>query len=337
MAGLHEKPIFLVSSPRSGSTLFRLIMDSHPNIAVPPPAWLYDFFQPYIYSYGDTAVPENLTAMAQDMIDCPTIQRWAESFTVDQLVARAPEPTFPGLYDALHLLYAETKGKPRWGEKSPRNALWVNEIKNDFAGAQFIHLIRDGRDAAMDLAESSLFPETLYSGANVWQTWVSSIRHSAKSLSAESYLEVKYEDFCADPESHLRTVCDFIGEDYSPLMLQHSETESAKHWGKSDTLHARTSRPISTEYCELYKALAENDRSLIEFLIGDLLEELGYARSMPESTPSPHLVRQLLAADSITLLANAAFKPELRKRRQDRLDKGVWKVEDREGQIWGFV
>lgn len=337
MAGLHAKPIFIVSSPRSGSTLFRLIMDSHPRIAVPPPAWLYDFFQPFIYSYGDLSITENLEALAQDMIDTPTIQRWPDTYTAAQLVERAPELSFPGLYDALHLLYTEDKGKERWGEKSPRNALWVDEIKQDFTGAQFIHLIRDGRDSAIDLAESSLFPETLYSGANVWQTWVSSIRHSAKSLSEESYLEVKYEDFCADPEGNLKNVCDFLGEDFSPLMLQHSETESAKHWGKSDTLHARTSRPITTEYCELYKALADNDRALIEYLIGDLLEELGYARSMPETTPPAHLIRQLLASDSITLLANAAFKPELRKRRKERLDKGVWKEEDREGQIWGLV
>ncbi len=337
MVALQPKPIFVVSSPRSGSTLFRMILDAHPRLAVPPPAWLYDFFQPFLYSYGDFGTRENLLALAQDMIDTPTIQRWPVEFSAAGLVDKAATPSFPGLYDALHVLYAEATGKQRWGEKSPRNALWVEEIQNDFHDAQFIHLIRDGRDSAIDLADSSLFPETLYSGANVWKTWVTSIRHSAKTLSDGSYLEVKYEEFCADPEAHLKSVCDFLGEDFSPLMLQHSETEQARQWGGSDTLHARSARPITTDYCELYKALSDGDRALIESLIGDLLEELGYARSMPAATPPAHLIRQLLASDSITLLANAAFKPELRKRRQERLEKGVWREEDRDSQIWSLV
>ncbi len=150
MADLQAKPIFIISSPRSGSTLLRLIMDAHPRIAVPPPAWLYDFFQPFIYSYGDLSVPENLYALAQDMIDTPTIQRWPVKSSAADLVEKAAEPSFPGLYDALHVLYAEANGKERWGEKSPRNALWVDEIQKDFTDAQFIHLIRDGRDSAID-------------------------------------------------------------------------------------------------------------------------------------------------------------------------------------------
>jgi hypothetical protein len=337
MGALQNKPIFVVSSPRSGSTLFRLILDAHPRLAVPPPAWLYDFFQPFLYSYGDLTARENLAALAQDMIDTPTIQRWPMEFTAAGLADKSAEPSFPGLYDALHVLYAEAGGKERWGEKSPRNALWVDEIRADFTDAQFIHLIRDGRDSAIDLADSTLFPETLYAGANVWKTWVSSIRESAKRLPRDSYLEVKYEEFCGDPESHLKTVCEFLGEDFSPLMLQHHETEAARHWGGGDALHARTSRAISTDYCGLHKNLSEGDRSLLEHLVGDLLEELGYPLTTDRATPPERLLRQLLANDSITLLANAAFKPELRKRRQQRLKKGVWREEDRESQIWSLV
>ena len=48
-----ERPVFIVSSPRSGSTLLRLILDAHPRLAVPPPAWLTHFIYPYLYSYGD--------------------------------------------------------------------------------------------------------------------------------------------------------------------------------------------------------------------------------------------------------------------------------------------
>jgi hypothetical protein len=337
MGALQSKPVFVVSSPRSGSTLFRLVLDAHPRLAVPPPAWLYDFFQPFLYSYGDLTDRTNLEALARDMIDTPTIQRWPIDFTAAALAEKSVEPTFPGLYDALHVLYAETAGKKRWGEKSPRNALWVDEIRTDFTDAQFIHLVRDGRDSAIDLADSSLCPETLYAGANVWMTWVASIRESAKRLPEDSYLEVGYEALCGDPESVLKTVCDFLGEDFSPRMLEHHGTDSAKHWGGIGALHAKTARPISTEYCELYKSLSKDDRSLLEHLIGPLLDDLGYPRTSDSPDPPERLLRQLLASDAVTALHNAAFKPELRKRRQQRLENGVWREGDRKSQIWSVT
>ena len=68
----ESAPIFMVSSPRSGSTLLRLMIDAHPNIGVAPPAWLYDYVYPFLYSYGDLSQRDNLTALAQDFIDAPT-------------------------------------------------------------------------------------------------------------------------------------------------------------------------------------------------------------------------------------------------------------------------
>ena len=337
MGTLESRPIFVVSSPRSGSTLFRLVLDAHPRLAVPPPAWLYDFFQPFLYSYGDLTDRANLQALAQDMTDTPTIQRWPIEATAASLVDRSAEPTFAGLYDALHVLYAEANGKERWGEKSPRNALWVDEIRADFSGAQFIHLVRDGRDTAIDLSDSSLYPETLYAGANVWKTWVASIRESAGRLPEDSYLEVKYEAFCNDPESALKSVCDFLGEDFSPQMLSHHETDSTKHWGGGGALHAKSARPITTEFCELYKDLSQDDRLLLEHLIGTLLDDLGYPLTAGSAKPPERLLRQLLASDAITALPNAAFKPELRKRRQQRLESGIWREDDRKSQIWSVT
>ena len=69
-----SRPVFIVSAPRSGSTLFRLILDAHPRLAVPSPAWLYEMVYPYLYSYGDLASPENLTALAEDIFENPFIK-----------------------------------------------------------------------------------------------------------------------------------------------------------------------------------------------------------------------------------------------------------------------
>ena len=61
------KPFFVVSAPRSGSTLLRLILDSHSALAVPPPGWLFDMIYPYLYSYGDLNHQANLLALAEEL------------------------------------------------------------------------------------------------------------------------------------------------------------------------------------------------------------------------------------------------------------------------------
>ena len=65
MTVIGDRPIFIVCCPRSGSTLLRLILDSHPRLAVPPPAWLFHYIYPYLYSYGDLSVEENVRALIE--------------------------------------------------------------------------------------------------------------------------------------------------------------------------------------------------------------------------------------------------------------------------------
>ena len=176
-----SKPVFIVSAPRSGSTLFRLILDAHPRLAVPSPAWLYEMVYPYLYSYGDLTRPENLTALAEDFFESPFIQNMKLDITPQDLVSASREPTFRGLYDALHRHYAESTGKERWGEKSPRNSFWMEEIKQDFEDAQFVHIVRDGRDMAIDIAASpEMLPENVYSGAHVWKDFAGAAHASGK-------------------------------------------------------------------------------------------------------------------------------------------------------------
>ena len=210
-----SRPVFIVSAPRSGSTLFRLILDAHPRLAVPSPAWLYEMVYPYLYSYGDLSSPENLMALAEDIFENPFIKNMKLDITPRDLVSASTEPTFRGLYDALHRHYAERAGKERWGEKSPRNSFWMEEIKGDFPDAQFVHIVRDGRDMAIDIADSpEMLPENIYSGAHVWKDFTGAAHESGKRMGESDYYVIRYEDLCAEPENALKKLCEFLGEDF---------------------------------------------------------------------------------------------------------------------------
>lgn len=331
-----EKPIFVVSAPRSGSTLMRLILDAHPRIAIPSPAWLYEMVRPYLYSYGDLNDKSNLLALAEDILAAPSIKDWTSQLTAEEMVEESADPSFAGLFDALHRKYARDTGKVRWGEKTPRNCFWMSEIKSDYPDAQFVHIIRDGRDMAIDIADSRLWPYSLYSGAHMWEMFVSAAKESGAELDAGSYYEIHYEKLCADPEGELKKLCAFLGEDFSPQMLSHHQSDSAKSWGGGDALHASILKPITTDYCEMYKTrLSDSDNEAIEALIGPLLTGWGYpVRDNPKPI-SKKLARQLLESDTPSNPNYVPYKGWHAERRQERKKAGVWRDEDRDSQLWG--
>jgi hypothetical protein len=332
----RSEPIYIVSSPRSGSTLLRLILDNHPNIAIPPPGYLFNLIYPYLYSYGDLARDENFRELIEDILEAPTIKRWPIDLSVEQILGDVGERTFAAIYEYLHVTYATSHGKIRWGQKSPRNGCWMVEIQQLFPGAKFIHLLRDGRDVAIDLADANFWPNTVFGGALRWQECVRATRHGAAELSPGSYIEIRYEEFCAEPEQTLRDLCAFLGEDFVPALLHHHESEATQSWSQ-DAIHAKTSRPITTDYVDMYKTrLPDRDREAIEAVIGDTLKDAGYpVEGKPEPLPY-RAAAQLIEAEMVSGLDKFQYKTWHKNRRKERQDRGVWRDSERESFLWGF-
>jgi sulfotransferase family protein len=329
-------PIFIVSAPRSGSTLLRLILNTHSRIDVPPPGWLFDMVYPYLYSYGDLNSDANLTSLAEDVLHTPTVKKWGLSIAAKDLVERASEASFKGLLSALHELHMESKGKRRWGEKTPRHGFWMDEIHALYPDAQFIHIVRDGRDMAIDISDSILLPYSVYSGAALWQRYVSAIRDSASRLDARHYLEVRYEDLCAQPEQAIGKICDYLQEGFEPAMLAPNKTNSAQNWS-GHPLHAKTAQPISTKYCQMYRTrITADDTAALEGLIGTTLQAFGYPLSGRAKQVPPRLASQFLESDAVTNPENVEYKKWHDERRKARREGGVWKDAERTSFLWGM-
>ena len=333
---MSDRPFFIVSAPRSGSTMLRLILDANPNLAVPPPDWLFDLVYPYLYSYGDLARPDNLRALAEDMLATPTVSKWPVKPSAQQLVEASTQADFAGLYGALHRIYAQSERKKRWGEKTPRNSFWMDEIRNLYPGAQFIHIVRDGRDQAIDISDSLLWPYSVYSGAHLWQRYVLAVRDCAREMPADAFLEIRYEDLCAAPEPVIRRICEFLREPFDARMLAPHETRSARAWSEHP-LHAKTARPISTDYCGMYRRrLPAADVAALEASIGATLQLFNYQLT---ATPQPldaRLAARMLESDTVTNPENVAYRHWHEVRRKERREQGVWSDEQRGSKLWGM-
>ena len=155
-------------------------------------------------------------------------------------------------------------------------------------------------------------------------------------LPEASRIEIRYEDLCAAPEATIRSLCGFLGEDFDRAMLEPNRTKSAELWS-GHPLHAKTSEPISTKYCEMYKTrLPRPDVEALEALIGDTLALFGYPGSGKHAPMPDRLAAQFIESDTVTNPENVAYRRWHENRRKERREKRIWNPEDRSSLLWGM-
>jgi hypothetical protein len=289
---------FVVGVGRSGTTLLRLMLDAHSELAMPPET---HFFQSLRDASGGLRFGPR---QALDAIVEDEHRRW-QDFGLDQeqLLARFEAiPSFNAT-DALrtfYALYAENQGKARWGDKTPDYIRKMPAIKRFLPEARFIHVIRDGRDVSLSnnkrIAERGhRRPLTAVRSADRWKTSILNARKHAPNLS--DYIEVRYEDLVSDTESVLRKVCEFAELDFEPGMLAYHETAAERlsemagampardgrperEAGERLKAHALATKPPTAERIEVWREdMSAEDLEAFENAAGDLLSELGYPLS----------------------------------------------------------
>lgn len=265
------------------------MLDSHPELAIPPET----HFIPDLIDAAKSpeATPGTLADVAagqRHWVDFG-IERddLAERFaSLENLTAKAALRSFYGLC-------AERRGKPRWGEKTPRYVLHMKQIGRVLPEARFIHLIRDGRDVRLSRITRVDPPPSPTLSAQRWQRRIVKARRQAQNL--DSYLEIRFEDLVLDPEPTLRQVCKFCELEWDPVMLDyHRDAEDRLSYLKTElpggevrpgtrmSRKASNMRPPDPSMIGRWKsAMSAEDIAEYEAKAGDLLAELGYELSNP--------------------------------------------------------
>jgi Sulfotransferase family len=290
---------FIVANPGSGTTLLRMMLDAHSELAIPPEThFITEVIQrarEVRRSEGRKPAPQELTAVLT------ASRRWAD-FGLDEAALRermandGGETSAKRALRAFYSLYAESQGKPRWGDKTPDYLLAMGRIERTLPEARFVHLLRDGRDVALSRrrwrAKAGAKERSVAEWAGQWQRWIAEGREQGERV--EHYLEVRYEDLVTDTEPTLRRVCDFAELDFQPAMLTYHERagerlreldhslpaedgKGAREAGHRRAKHAMTAAPPQESKVQEWRAeMSETDRAEFESEAGDLLAELGY-------------------------------------------------------------
>lgn len=272
----QPRPIFVIGAPRSGTTLLRVMLSCHSRIYIPPES---DFI-PRLFP-NPTQRPmtraKALRAVRTVLENRRFFREWKDDpIDPEAFVGTLPDLTPAIFLDGLYRAYAAQYSADRWGDKSPIYTHFMGLLAGLFPVAQFVHLIRDGRDSALSAlaAYPDRFYVDMYFAARSWRGRVHAAREAGAALGPDRYLEIRYEELTLDPEGVLRAVCGFLGETYEPAMRESHRLgrELLRPGGR----HAPVREPIHPNSERWRREMSSSDQRLFQAVAGDLLQELGY-------------------------------------------------------------
>jgi hypothetical protein len=205
MARMDGGPIFIVGSMRSGSTMLRLVLDSHPRIAIG----------------GETGFMGALLATRR----IPGWKHGAEWFgrigwSEQELDARLRE-----FYAGMFERHAQSQGKSRWGDKTPFHTSHMQEMAEVFPDAVFVGIVRHPGAVAASLHRS--FHYAFDEAVAYWCDVNREMLTAAGDL-GDRFTLCRYEDLLRDTEAVLRELMPAVGETFDDALLRHHEVQKAQ-------------------------------------------------------------------------------------------------------------
>ncbi|WP_085522064.1 sulfotransferase [Tuberibacillus sp. Marseille-P3662] len=265
-SGKEESPIFVGGAGRSGTTLLRVMLNAHPNLCSGPELKLLPMISDL---YNQT---NQLTSIMHSY--------HLEKSDINDIYA-----TF---VSGFFRKFKNWSKADRIIEKTPHNVLIMKELANIFPKAKFIHVVRDGRDVASSLVEMNWrdfqgkplwYVQNIKNAAKYWAQVVNkAINDSNHPQLRDNVLTIKYEDLINQPEQIIQTVLNFIGEPWSPEVLNYDQVDRGYEPEESST--KQVSKKLYTKSKNRWeKQLSQQDKENFKQIGGQLLVELGYVKT----------------------------------------------------------
>lgn len=246
---MTSNPTFLIGAERSGTTLFRLMVDSHPDItcienldyvinAVKP-----DGSFPSLEDYAQRLETETVysTSGFSLNMDLPDLAVVANDFVAQRLDASGKTDVAVMAHDKMEAILR----------------IWPE--------ARFIHIVRDPRAVAVS-AKAFEWGTAVYFGVSRWADLMDEWDLVTAGLESDRFMEIRFEDLVTDHVTTLGAVCEFLGREYDDEMLSYAaETDYEL--------------PIPGKATEWQSLIGDRETQEIEARVGDRLEAKGYERS----------------------------------------------------------
>lgn len=256
MRGSDNKPVFIVGSGRSGTSVLTWCLGQHPNmLPLPETHWIarLTIHMRQLYQFGTVHgryshlgaldwSEEDFYAGFGEFVDAFIVntreprlryirrlsaqKRGLTDAEIDELESRGELSPDSDLVSAKNYQVVRSPSDPkgRWVDGGPENTFYMYSLSRLFPGAKFIHLLRDPNDVARSFMRfsqaGSAGSDHNESDAYIqWRRYVEYAVKGEKALGRERVLRIRYEDLINKSEETLRECCQFLGEDFTDDLL----------------------------------------------------------------------------------------------------------------------
>jgi hypothetical protein len=274
MANLAS-PLFVIGNPRSGTSLFRLLLTSHSKMMIPPECgfivWLHNDFKHWCAEDIDA----KLDVFLDRLNACKKFDTWEvnldklKSFLQENKPANYSELC---AYVYLHYSSRFSKHVAVWGDKNNFHINCLDDLITIYPEAKFIHLVRDGRDVycsyldVMSRTNNSPYSPILKTDIkDVAQEWHSNLTKVEEFFSKNPQINaktVRYEDLIISPQAILTDVFSWCGFEYEPSVLDFFRQNISMNLEPEKTMEwkAKTKHPIDSANFGKYKKIISKDQ-----------------------------------------------------------------------------
>ena len=295
---MQKPPFFVVGVGRSGTTLIRLMLHNHPDIAIPYESHFITDYDKRISEYGDLKEQDNIKHLISDILDEELLKKWDHEFKLEKIFDMLDTHNLASVIDAIYMDYTLAKGKKRWGDKSDYLDR-MHIINRLFPESKFIHIIRDGRDVSNSVMKLPWGPNDIIQAAEWWNFHVQLGRAMGQMLDTSRYMEVRYEDLVIDTGNQLHRICDFLECEYSDDMLNYYQNSSASIPNDRKGQHYNADAPPQKNRTYAWKKeMSTIDIAIFSDYAKSLLADLDYEIPTANVNKFYKLLRKILIYSS---------------------------------------
>jgi len=267
-------PVFIVGAQRSGTTMLRLMLNAHARFAVP---FESDFLRPLVAGNAprEFASSEDIRRAVDALAD--------EKFTMKAAViadrneiAASQLRSYADLVIRVFADFARSKGKARWGIKTPGYTTNIDLLHDLFPQARIIHIVRDGRDVLLSRRKIKWGGKNTLKIAQDWR-WQVLMGRKLGMMTRGQYMEIRYEDLVQDAPVVLKRICNFLGEEFDANMLSYHEHGKDEMPADSLAWHGSSvSAPDASKIYAWKTQLPRTEQQLFQEIARDALVAFEY-------------------------------------------------------------
>lgn len=317
-----DNPIFVIGTPRSGTTLTARILDRHSRIFMPGETHYFDDIYSRRHEIGEfqssgarSKVLERLLTLYERYNEPPDQRRINHLFanTAARNALITPKDNYCAVLSRFMEIQMAHEGKARWGNNAPRDVFNIKDVLQCYPKAKIIVCVRDVRDFLVSYKNKWKITSTanterlkaLYHPVITSLLWKSSMRQIPiiKSVvAAQNLMVLRYEYLVQNPHRAVQEICAFVDEDYEPDMLNVDTHNSSVQLGGTGIFSSSIGTWRST--------LSHEEAFIAQRLNRKELHDLGYAAEKLQGNKLT-ILRYLLSAPVAAcraLYANKAMR-----------------------------